>query len=48
MATGKKPWLGDKVLLDFGDLEKAKARSFATPFLQNLQKLSWADIYFSS
>lgn len=48
MTIGKKAWLGDKVLLDSGDLEKAKARSFAVLFLQNLQKPSWADINFSS
>lgn len=48
MATGKKPQLGHKVLLDWGHLEKAKARSFAVLVLQNLQKLSWADINFSS
>lgn len=48
MATGKKPQLGHKVLLDLGDLEEAKARSFAVLLLQNLQKLSRADINFSS
>lgn len=50
MVTGKKPSLelGHKVLLDLGDLEKAKARSLAVLVLQNLQKLSCADINFSS
>lgn len=48
MTTGKKPQPGDEVLLDLGDLEKAEARSFAVLFLQNLQKLSWADTNFSS
>lgn len=48
MATGKEPQLRDKVLLDLGDLENAKARSFAVLFLQNLRKPSWADINFSS
>lgn len=48
MTTGKKPRSGDKVLLDLGDLEKAEARSSAVLFLQNLQKLSWADTNFSS
>lgn len=48
MSTGKESQLGEKVLLDLGDLEKAKVRSFAVLFLQNLRKPSWADISFSS
>lgn len=46
MTAGKKA--KDKVLLNLGVLEKAKARSSAALFLQNLQKLSWADTDFSS
>lgn len=46
MTTGKRPQAGDKVRLDSGALEKAKARSFAALFLQNMQKLSWADADF--